>query len=154
MISESRNAELVQAALRDLLGVDWRVRCVEAGDRDSAGGMGAASARSGSGAATQDSSRGSSPERPAPRARSSATAVRTTHDARRQAGGTADAPPADDEPDRVEPQGAGDRDDDYDPYSEIDPEADAASYEVHDPGKVAIELLTAKLGAHLIDDES
>lgn len=47
--------------------------------------------------------------------------------------------------------------DEYDPYSEIDPEADpgdASSYQVIDPSRQAIDLLAAKLGARPVDGQT
>lgn len=239
MISEPGNANLVSDALRELLGVDWRLRCSEEG---AASGP-ADTSRSSPPAqrtTTSGAERDRSAERGAPRAASGQAAG--------SRGGTqVDEAPADAEPDRGpaddgdargaaltadEPvtRTAGDdggteagwgatadgdvvsrnsagttvsaharkataasttaiggdgrttratsaggkpasapreftrpaRDvdvpepppeDDYDPYSEIDPEAgpdDASSYQVVDPSKLAIELLTAKLGARPI----
>jgi len=163
MVSEARNADLVRAALRDMLGVDWRIRCVEAGVEGSSGDAGG-----GHPAASSLASVSRASAEPAPAQRrggvGSRVATGTSHGGSPSAGrghrSGGDQPP-DEEPDRGPGPESGPPDDpyaaDYDPYSEIDPDADpaaTASYRVHDPGKAAIDLLTAKLGARPIDDPS
>jgi DNA polymerase-3 subunit gamma/tau len=163
MVSEARNADLVQTALRDILGVDWRIRCVEAG-ADGAAADAGGSGPAGAASAQQPGARSASGSADAPRRSAAASAASGAATARRRdthgsaSHVTGDQPP-DEEPDRgrtPEPPPAGVEDDaDYDPYRDIDPETDqaaAASYQVHDPSKVAIELLTAKLGARPIDE--
>jgi DNA polymerase-3 subunit gamma/tau len=149
MVSEARNADLVRDALRDILGVDWRIRCVEAGAEGQAAGH-STEQSGGRGPAASAGSRASVEPAAAPRRPAS-----SVNGSRTSAGSD---PKVGDQ--RTEPAAAqsGDHDDaDYDPYSDIDPDADTsgeASYQVHDPSKAAIDLLTAKLGAHPIDEPS
>lgn len=171
MVSESRNANLVQVALRDILGVDWRIRCVEAGsDGPAVGGP--------TGAVQPGGSHTGSPEFAGRAGADTQSKPRDTraagHTAAGAAGGGAESGrrgggrpsngtdgsghrggaehPPDEEPDRA---AAAEPDEEFNPYSEIDPDADPAdtpSYEVHDPSKIAIAILTAKLGARPLDD--
>ena len=103
-VVEPANADLIRAALKDLLGVDWRIRCdgpgSDPGPAASPGGGGPGRALGSAGAAAM------SPE-----------------------------PPDEDIPD------------DY--GDEPDPSVPAAR--VRDPQDVAIELLTAQLGARPLD---
>jgi DNA polymerase-3 subunit gamma/tau len=153
MVSEARNADLVRDALRDILGVDWRIRCVETGAEGSAtghsteqsGGRGPAAS---AGSRTSDESATAEPAGAPRRSASSINGSRTWAGSDPKVGDQ-----------RTEPAAvqSDDHDDaDYDPYSDIDPDTESsgeASYQVHDPSKAAIDLLTAKLGAHPIDDQ-
>jgi hypothetical protein len=153
----------VQAALRDILGVNWRIRCGEAGAEGSPAAAAGDSRPAGRGSAPASGPRSAteqtaSPRRTAAAANASGAAGRRDGHSGRDHGADGNQP-ADEEPDRGSSREADRRADgaeyEYDPYSEIDPDADpeaAASYQVHDPSKVAIDLLTAKLGARPIDE--
>lgn len=160
MIAEARNADIVRDALRGLLGVDWRIRFEDADTAsDTRGGAVAARAEGGV-ARDAGSSTGQAAQSSAPRASASPAspepherpgAASHSGDRRgveRHGSGGGETPPADEEPER----GASVAE--YDPYSEIDPDEDAAgspSYQVIDPSQAAMELLEKKLGARRID---
>jgi len=129
-VTEPGNTDVLRAALREVLGVDWRVRC-EAGDGSPASPtVGPPPA----GSPTSRDERSAAPD--APRHQSSTATASTDPAARAEV-------PTDRGP---EP------DDDVDPYDEIDPDAPAA--EVQDPEQVAIDLLASRLGARRLDPES
>jgi DNA polymerase-3 subunit gamma/tau len=138
-VTEPGNTDVLRAALHEVLGVDWRVRC-EAGDPASsqapAGGATGGSAAGGGvpgRAPTADDERAA---RPDAQHRQSSRAASST-DAAPRAEDSADGGP---EPD------------DVDPYDEIDP--DAPAVEVQDPEQVAIDLLASRLGARRLDPEN
>lgn len=135
-LSEQRNTDVIATALRDELGVAWRVRC----EHDGGGQTRAPSAGNG----------GSGAETPAPPARS----------APRQSGGETHRAPArnarparpNDPPLPPEPP----------PDDEEEMIAEAAAYSAdrggaepvsrRDPEEVAIELLASQLGARAVDE--
>jgi len=123
-VVEPANADLLRDALREVLGVDWVIRC-DAGDGDDGGGSGSSGA--GKNVAGPRSPTGSEPQR---------------------RNGSADPPssaqvknalPPDPEP---PPDEADDVPDDYG-----DPDVVATSSTPHDPEQAAITLLAAELGA-------
>jgi DNA polymerase III subunit gamma/tau len=131
-LSESRNADIVSAALHTVLGVRWQVRC-ESGDAPAtppAGGRGSAPRRS------EPPSRPQSPpparaQRPPPARRSQASDDGTPLPPEPP---DDDAPPEDDEEAMLAEAAV--------------PVSDA---ERRDPEEAAIELLTSQLGAQAIE---
>ncbi len=123
-VTESSNTDVLRGALREVLGVDWRIHC-EAGD----GAPGQPAGDPGSG--------GADPTRGAAASRSASASSGSAEQA--AAGDPAATPPG--EPDR----------DEANPYDEIDPDAPPAT--VQDPEEIAIELLADRLGARRLDQQ-
>jgi DNA polymerase-3 subunit gamma/tau len=129
-VLETGNSEVLRDALREVLGVDWRIRC------DAAGSAGSGS----SGGAAPDS--GPAGGRPVPGTSTAATgatgraAGRGSGDAGATAENVPPEPPEHDEPD---------------PYDDIDPAGPVTS--VQDPEQAAMELLAARLGARRLEQQ-
>jgi DNA polymerase-3 subunit gamma/tau len=132
-VMEPGNTDVLRAALHEVLGVGWQIRC-EAGD------AGAADRSAPAGATEARSDRGwdGPPDARTDSARPSAPATSGSGD--RMSGAADDRAPA--PPD----------DDDVDPYDEIDPDGPPAA--VQDPEQVAMELLADRLGARRLDPEN
>ncbi|MGB6165816.1 MAG: DNA polymerase III subunit gamma and tau [Pseudonocardiaceae bacterium] len=138
-LSEERNIEMIKKALRDVLGVDWQVRCEHA------------SAEAARGPAQQ-------PQRPAERAAREPQRSSERPVYRRP---TTPQPPDDGIPPPPEPPDPDDPGTAALPQAPADDDegilAEAADMpQVHaerrDPDKIALELLTAQLGARRIDE--
>jgi DNA polymerase-3 subunit gamma/tau len=132
-LSESRNADIVSAALYTVLGVRWQVRC-ESGDTPAAppaGGRASAPRRSEPPSRPQQATSPPRAQRPAPtrRAPASDDGVPLPPEPPDE-----DAPPEDDEEAMLAEAAV--------------PVTDA---ERRDPEEAAIELLTTQLGARAID---
>jgi DNA polymerase-3 subunit gamma/tau len=124
-LSEQRNTEVIAAALRNVLGVAWRIRCEH--DGGTAGSRaGSASPAGGNGGAAAPTA--SSRQPPARRAETRPTP---------QGPPLPPEPPPDEEDEMLAEAAAQGTDE---PSSRRDPE------------EVAIELLTAQLGARAVDD--
>lgn len=123
-VVEPANADLLRDALREVLGVDWVIRC-DAGDGDDGGG-------SGSSGAGKNVAGPRSPTRPEPQRRNGSADPRSSAQVK-------NALPPDPEP---PPDEADDVPDDYG-----DPDVVATSSTPHDPEQAAITLLAAELGA-------
>jgi DNA polymerase-3 subunit gamma/tau len=127
-VEEPGNADVLRAALREILGVDWTIRCETGAD----GGASTEPGRRSEPAAVSTATRDAGPGRgasPAP--------------TRRSAPPAAPASPADQPPDE---------DDIPDDYDDLGP--DRSGTAVVDPEQAAIELLAAELGARPLDGDS
>jgi DNA polymerase-3 subunit gamma/tau len=161
-VNEPGNADVLRAALRDVLGVDWRVRC-ESGDAAEGGSAG----RPAPAASGQPSDSRTSAPAPGRDMDSGAGAGAGPAADRRGRGGT--GPDTDRAPDtvrarstarpsptRVAARQVSEEPEEPNPYDDLDPDEDvppdASSYQPIDPSRAAIDLLTAKLGAHPIDE--
>ena len=125
-VEEAGNADVLKAALREILGVDWTIRC-----QMTVPGDGAPPESASSGARRGD---------PAPERSTSAPGWNGSGSGPRPAGAAAGLPAA--QPDDEIP-------DDYD-----DPDAARQAGPVIDPEQAAIELLAAQLGARPLDPEA
>jgi DNA polymerase III subunit gamma/tau len=138
-LGEERNIEMIKKALRDVLGVDWQVRCEHAGGAAAPGGA-------------QQS------QRPAERAAHAPQRSAERPVYRRP---TTPQPPGDGIPPPPEPPDPDDPGTVALPQAPVDDDevklAETAEMpQVHaerqDPDKIALELLTAQLGARRIDE--
>jgi DNA polymerase-3 subunit gamma/tau len=137
-LSESRNADIVSAALHSVLGVRWQVRC-ESGDAPAAP------------AAPPAGGRGGAPRRPDPPSRPQQATPPPPARAQRPAPARRAPAPDDGVPLPPEPP-----DDDAPPEDDeeamlADAAVPASTPERRDPEEAAIELLTTQLGARAID---
>jgi len=163
-LSEQRNTEVISAALRSVLGVAWQVRCehgpggAAAPAGASGGGSGGPESGGGNGAARQAPRL---PQRPVPERPSAQRPAPTQPELPQRPAPSAPARqvptrPSAQEPPPPEPPPY---DPPFDPeYDEEDavPDrpagvADAAA-DRRDPEEVAIELLSAQLGARAVED--
>jgi DNA polymerase-3 subunit gamma/tau len=128
-VLESGNTDVLRSALREVLGVDWRIRC------DAAGSAGAGPSDGG-------------PPPPGP-AGGGPVAGPSAGRAPEPAAGASDRRADDAGADGVPPEPV-DRDE-PDPYDDIDPAAPTAA--VQDPEQAAMELLAARLGARRLDQQ-
>jgi len=172
-LSEQRNTEVISAALRSVLGVAWHVRCEQStsgaaaptgGSGGGSGGSGGGGTSGGNGAPRQaarlpqrpaperPSAQRPAPTQPEPPQRPAPSAPAPSAPARQiPTRPSAQEPPLPSEPPPYEPP--------FDPeYDEEDavPDrpagaADAAA-DRRDPEEVAIELLSAQLGARAVED--
>jgi DNA polymerase-3 subunit gamma/tau len=125
-VEEAGNADVLRAALREILGVDWTIRCETGAD----------------GGASADPGR-----RPEPAAASTASRDSGTGRGTITASARRPAPPA-----APAPAGPPDEDDIPDDYDDLDPGRSGGA--VIDPEQAAIELLAAELGARPLDGDS
>ncbi len=161
-VNEPGNADVLRAALRDVLGVDWRVRC-ESGDAAEGGSAGRSAPAA---VGQQPGSRASAPAagRDADAGAGAGAGPAADRGGRGGAGPNVDLTPATaragvtarPSSTPVAAQPVSDEPDEPNPYDDLDPDEDvspdASSYQPIDPSRAAIDLLTAKLGAHPIDE--
>lgn len=124
-LSEQRNTDVIATALRDVLGVAWRIRCEH--DGGAAGSRAGTANPGGNGGAAAPTAGSSSRQPPA----------------RRPA-----ARPAPQDPPPPEPP----PDDEEEMLAEAAAKGAGEPSSRRDPEEVAIELLTAQLGARAVDD--
>lgn len=130
-VLETGNADVLRDALREVLGVDWRIRC------DAAGSTGAGAS---DGAAADPGPAGGRPRAGTSAAAAPGAVTRAAGRVSGDARAAAESPPPE-PPDQDEP----------DPYDDIDPAAPASS--VQDPEQAAMELLAARLGARRLEQQ-
>ncbi|HWN33856.1 MAG TPA: hypothetical protein VNP03_13990 [Pseudonocardia sp.] len=129
-LSEQRNTEVISAALRSVLGVAWQVRCDH--DGGAPAGRGQAAPSGGTNAAASAPAPAASPAPPPPVRRPAPTRP------------TGSEPPLPPEPPPYE--------DEEEMVDEPVPDTPAPQDNRRDPEEVAIELLSAQLGARALED--
>jgi DNA polymerase-3 subunit gamma/tau len=162
-VEEAGNADVLKAALREILGVDWMIRCrsVDAGG-EGVNGYSAGATGPGREAPERSESSGrfaagggdlGLPDEPGAGGRAAAGA-RSPRDRGDDRTSTSSAGVTRGRRGAAEAQGsgAGDLDDIPDEY--LDPDAVGVEVPVIDPEQAAIDLLTAQLGARPIDPDS
>jgi len=161
-VNEPGNADVLRAALRDVLGVDWRVRC-ESGDATEGGSTGRP-APAASGQPSDSRTSALAPGRDMDSGAGAGAGPGADRSGRSGAGSDTDRAPdtvrarstARPSPTRVAAQQVSEEPEEPNPYDDLDPDEDvppdASSYQPIDPSRAAIDLLTAKLGAHPIDE--
>ena len=148
-LSESRNADVVSAALHDVLGVRWTVRC-ETGD-----GPSGAPARAAAAAPQRPATQRQAPQRrqvPPPAAQQQPTPPPAAPEQPQRA---ATPPPVDDEPLPPEPPDDEEppEDDEYsaDPMTDSAAPPDMPEPERNGPEEAAMRLLSSSLGAQKLE---
>jgi DNA polymerase-3 subunit gamma/tau len=147
-LSEPRNTEVIGAALRRVLGVEWRVRC-EHDDGSGGGSRGGAQASQSQSPAQPSGARPPSRSNPPPSSQQGAnqpSGQAQQPGSRAQVTTTPPSVPLPPEPPT---------DDEYAAEEEMLAEASATSGQTaprRDPEEVAIELLAAQLGARAVDE--
>jgi DNA polymerase-3 subunit gamma/tau len=138
-VEEPGNADVLKAALREILGVEWTIRC-------DIGAVGSRETATGFGGATPDLDAPSEARGRGSTSMPSSAGVASGASARTPAAGRSTEPAS-----RYDPPDDPDDDipDDYE-----DARAGRSSGPVIDPEQAAIELLTAQLGARPLDPEA